>query len=287
MSSMGKMLASVFKVRISAFITLTAMMGMIATPGIGLTASEIVVLALCVFASSAAAGAYNQYVERDTDALMKRTSNRPFVTGAFTANAYWMGSICALLAAAVVISSFVFNHWVAAYLFLGAFFYCIVYTVWLKPRTPLNIVVGGLSGSFAVLAGAAAINPEAPVPFVLAIVLFLWTPPHFWSLASALKADYERANIPMLPMTIGAQKSAWVILAHTALLVGLSLVPGFIGLGPIYLVFAAGGGAYFLWHSLLHVRNPGPATAMRNFFASLIQLAALFAGVFLDAWIVF
>lgn len=283
---MGKRLASVFKVRISAFITLTAMMGVVATPGVGLTGGEYIILALCVFASSSAAGAYNQYVERELDALMTRTENRPFVTGAFKPGLFWMTSIYALLAAAVVIASYVFNLWVAAYLFLGAFFYCIIYTVWLKQRTPLNIVVGGLSGSFAVLAGAAAINPQAPVPFVLAVVLFLWTPPHFWSLASALKADYERAGIPMLPMVIGPQKSAWVILAHTALLVGLSLVPGFIGLGPIYLTFAAGGGLYFLWHSFLHVQNPGPATAMRNFFASLIQLAALFAGVFLDAWIV-
>ena len=131
--------------------------------------------------------------------------------------------------------------------FLGAFFYGVVYTVWLKRRSWLNIVVGGLAGSFAVLAGAAAVDPQlGPLPLLLALVLFLWTPPHFWSLAIANQADYAAAGVPMLPVVVGPQRAAHVVLASTVALVAASLLPGFFGAGPIYLVGAALGGAHFV-----------------------------------------
>ena len=174
------------------------------------------------------------------------------------------------------------NPWAALYTFLGAFFYAVVYTVWLKRRTWMNIVIGGLSGSFAVLAGAAAADPAFGVaPLMLALVLFLWTPPHFWSLAIAYRQDYAAVKVPMLPLVLGDARCAVVIFAHTVMLVGASLVPVFFGLGPIYLLGAAAGGAWMLSASWRLLRNPGPKAAMVNFHASLGQLTLLLVGALL------
>ena len=134
------------------------------------------------------------------------------------------------------------TNWIAAlHVFLGAFVYGVVYTVWLKRRSWTNIVVGGLAGSFAVLAGAAAVDPAlAPVPLILALVLFLWTPPHFWSLATALHKDYAAAGVPMLPVVIGDAAAARVILGHTVALSLLALAPFWLGMGWLYLAGAPG-----------------------------------------------
>jgi protoheme IX farnesyltransferase len=169
------------------------------------------------------------------------------------------------------------------HVFLGAFVYGVVYTVWLKRRSWTNIVVGGLAGSFAVLAGAAAVDPAlAPVPLILALVLFLWTPPHFWSLATALHRDYATAGVPMLPVVIGDAAAARVILGHTVALSLLALTPFWLGMGWLYLAGALAGGAYFTWRSVQLMRNPGPMTARRNFTASLAQLSLLLGAAILD-----
>ena len=169
------------------------------------------------------------------------------------------------------------------FVFLGAFTYGIVYTVWLKRRSAWNIVVGGLAGSFAVLAGAAAVDPLLqPAPVLLALVMFLWTPPHFWSLAAAKSRDYALANVPMLPLTASQRFWTLAILAHTAVLVALSLIPLAYGMGLIYGLGASAGGSYFLWRSWQLYRNPTRKTAMANFGASLVQLTLLVAGVLAD-----
>jgi protoheme IX farnesyltransferase len=144
-------------------------------------------------------------------------------------------------------------------------------------------VVGGLAGSFAVLAGAAAVNPGmSPAPLIQAAVLFLWTPPQFWSLATALHQDYARAQVPMLPVLIGHQAAAWVILGHTVALSLLALLPFWFGLGWIYLAGAIVGGSFFTWHSIRLVRTPTRAQAMRNFAASLLQLGLLLFAAIID-----
>ena len=209
------------------------------------------------------------------------------VTGRFHANSYWLAGIILLLLVAVTSAALAVNVVTALYVFLGAFVYGVVYTVWLKRRTWLNIVLGGLAGSFAVLAGAAAVDPGlAPAPVILAVVLFLWTPPHFWSLALVYERDYAAAGVPMLPVVVGARVAARVILAHTALLVALSLLPVAFGLGWIYLLGAATGGAYFLLTSTRLVAAPTARAAMTNFRASLLQLSLLLAGAMLDAWLI-
>jgi protoheme IX farnesyltransferase len=148
-------------------------------------------------------------------------------------------------------------------------------------------VIGGLAGSLAVLAGAAAVDPGlAPAPVILSVVLFLWTPPHFWSLAFKYKDDYAAAGVPMLPVVVNEITAARIILTHTVLLVGLSLLPALYGLGWIYLVGAAAGGGWFIWTSIGLVRNPSPSAAMTNFHASLLQLSLLLIAAILDALVV-
>jgi protoheme IX farnesyltransferase len=277
---------SVFKVRIGTAIMLTALAGVAVAPGPAPAAWQVAVLAVAVLLSSASAGAFNMFMERDLDARMQRTRNRPFVTGRFCADGYWLGGIVLLLALAIAAAALATNALAALYVFLGAFVYGVVYTVWLKRRTWMNIVVGGLAGSFAILAGAAAVDPGlAPAPVILAVVLFLWTPPHFWSLAFKYRDDYAAAGVPMLPVVVNEKTAAWIILAHTVLLAALSLLPVMYGLGWIYLLGAAAGGGLFVWTSISLVRNPSPRTAMTNFHASLLQLTLLLTAAILDAWL--
>ena len=176
------------------------------------------------------------------------------------------------------------NAWSALYVFLGAFFYAVVYTVWLKRRTWLNIVFGGLAGSWAVLAGATAADPQlGAVPLALAFVLFLWTPPHFWSLAIACKDDYAAAGVPMLPVVVGNERAAQIIFYSTLALVGASLLPAFFGLGLIYLVSAVAGGGLFIQKAWLLTRDPSRKAALGAFHASLIQLTLVLLGAIIDA----
>lgn len=286
MSAIAGQLYSVFKLRIGFAITLTALAGLAAAGGSGVPGWKALALGTAILLSSASAGAFNQYAERDLDARMRRTRDRPFVTGAFRPGAAWLACIAAVLVLAVGVAALTLNAMVAVHVFLGAFVYGVVYTVWLKRRTWLNIVVGGLAGSFAVLAGASVVDPQlAPVPIILAVVLFLWTPPHFWSLAMTLHRDYAVAGVPMLPVVVGPRKAAWAILAHTVALVLLSLTPVAFGLGWIYLAAAAIGGAYFIYRSVLLALYPTPAMAMANFRASLVQLGVLLTGVIVDAMV--
>jgi len=279
-----KLIYTVGKLRIGFAIMFSALAGLAVTPGAMPAAWQIAVLALAVLVSSAAAGAFNHVIERDLDARMPRTRNRPFVTGRLRAGpAAWL-VIGASLTLAVAAAALAANTVAALYVFLGAFVYGVVYTVWLKRRTWLNIVVGGLAGSFAVLAGAAAVDPRlGPIPLLLATVLFLWTPPHFWSLAYVYREDYAAGGVPMLPVVASDRTTARVILAHTISLTLLSLVPFFYGLGVIYLLGALMGGSLFVRASIRFARAPSRGTALANFHASLAQLGLLLASALADA----
>ena len=267
---MLKQLSNLFKFRIGVVMALTSVVTLMVTPGQAVPAWQVLVLAITVLLAAGSAGAFNQYYETDIDARMRRTVDRPFVTGAFAHKSWWLLLIGAMLLAGV-----------------GAFFYAIVYTVWLKRRTSMNIVIGGASGSFAVLAGAAVVDPGlGPVPVTLAIVLFLWTPPHFWSLAIARHKDYEAVGVPMLPVKVGNATAARVVLGNTLLLTGVSVLPFFFGLGWLYLAGALTGGGYFIYRSLLLVQDPSPKNGMRAFFASLVQLMVLLIFAVLDAQLI-
>ena len=277
-------IADLFKLRIGVFITLTALVGHAVTPGPGLSAAALTVLALAVLLASASAGAFNQYAEAATDRLMARTRGRPFATGALRRGGGWLALLAAMLAVAVVAAAWAANVAAALYVFLGAFFYGVVYTLWLKRRTALNIVIGGLAGSFAALAGAAAVDPGIGVHgALLALVLFLWTPPHFWSLAIAGHADYAAAGVPMLPVVVGIDRAARIVHASVVVLVLASLLPMLFGAGWVYLAGAGVGGAVFLARSRALAARPSRATAIAAFLASLLQLGLLLAAASLDA----
>ena len=282
--AVARTVLGIFKLRIGVLIMISALAGLAITPGPVIGIVQGLVLALAVLVASASAGAFNQVYEAEADRLMARTRGRAFASGALTPSPLWLAVIGALLVVAVGATALVVNPLAALFIFLGAFFYGMVYTVWLKRRTWANIVVGGLSGSFAVLAGAAAVDPAlGALPLLLALVLFLWTPPHFWSLAIACRDDYAAAGVPMLPVVVGVPRAARIVHANATVLVAVSLLPVFFGAGPVVLAGALLGGAYFLRKTYALARAPSRATAMASFFASMVQLSALLAAVAVDA----
>jgi protoheme IX farnesyltransferase len=270
---------SILKPRIALEITLTAIAGAAVTAGPVLPVWKLLVLALAVFLSAGAAGAYNQLMEQDLDAHMARTRARPFVTGELSGGWGWLVAVAALLMAGTALAGMLLNWMAGLQVFLGAVTYGVVYTSWLKRRTWLNIVVGGLAGSFAVLSGAASVTPHlSSSAWVFAAALFFWTPAHFWSLAFCYKRDYAAARVPMLPNLLGDRPLAWVVLAHTVVLVSLTLLPPMTSNGWFYTLCALSGGAWFLKTSIAFVRTPTKAVAYSNFHGSLWQLGLLLLG---------
>jgi len=282
--SKARLVLGIFKLRIAVLIMVTALGGMAIVPGASLGLLQTVVLALSVLLASAAAGAFNQYAEADSDRLMKRTRSRAFASGALPKNGAWLVAIVALLVFAVGAAALIVNVAAAGFVLAGALTYALIYTIGLKRRTPWNIVVGGLAGSFAVLAGAAAVNPHlGPLAWLLALVLFLWTPPHFWSLAIANSAEYAAAGVPMLPVVVGVPRAARIVHANALLLVTVSLLPLFFGAGWVYGAGALLGGLHFLRKTHALAQAPERKTALAAFFASMVQLSVLLAAVVVDA----
>ena len=283
-SSIG-LLCDLFKLRIGFAIGLAAYAGMAVTPGRAPSIPRIVLLIAGVTLTSAAAGAFNQYIERDLDARMRRTRDRVFVTGRFNPGREWFVAICVLAFTGIALVVLGANAASAIYTALGAFTYGVVYTLWLKRRTWWNIVVGGLAGSFAVLAGAAAVTPAQPtaLPLVFSTVLFLWTPPHFWSLAIAYREDYVAANVPMLPVVVGEARAARAVHAGAVLLVAVTLLPTLFGMGWLYLTGAILGGAQLLVRSRQLTLAPNRRSAMATFRASLLQLSLLLVAAIADS----
>jgi protoheme IX farnesyltransferase len=274
----------VFKLRIGVIIAVTAMAGIAVQPGATLSVGEVAGVFMAVLLASAGAGAFNQYYEVDLDRCMRRTRARAFAAGRLERRGAWLALIVLLVAVGVALAWAATNGAAALFTFLGAFFYAVVYTVWLKRRTWLNIVVGGLAGSFSVLAGAAAVAPElSPQALALAVILFLWTPPHFWSLAIVCREDYVRTGVPMLPAVKGVGVTSKAIFLHVVALVGLSLLLPLWGAGPVYLVGAAVGGAWFVARAWQLMRAPSTSAARLAFHASLVQLSVLLLGAMLDA----
>jgi protoheme IX farnesyltransferase len=273
-----------FKLRISFLITFSAVVAFIATEKGNISIDKIAILAIVTMMASASSGALNHYLDRDIDWIMGRTRNRPLVTGGIRATRVVLWIALLLFLASLLISIVALNPLVALHLFLGAFVYVVVYTVWLKRRSWLNIIIGGFAGSFAVLAGGASARPEICLPpILLAMIMFFWTPSHFWSFAIFHKEQYRKADIPMLPVVIGNKKTAFYILLNTIFLVSASLLPPFFGfMGKIYLAGALGAGLFFIARNIQLFRNTSRDMAWKNFKASMIYLSILFLAVILD-----
>jgi len=284
-SSLASSLMVLFKVRIVLLLVLAALGGMFlgagGWPGVGPLLLISTTGALTAMGSSA----WNQYLERESDALMNRTRRRPLVTGAI-ARPNWVPYAATAMIAAPVAAVLPTNPALAFFLIAGAFIYVVVYTIWLKPRTNLNIVIGGAAGSAAVLSGGAAVGAwNHPGVVGLAALLFFWTPIHFWALALVYKEDYARASVPMLPVTTTPRWAAFWALLHGigagVAGIGLAFVPG---LGLVYGAPVAIATAALLWQGATLVVDPTKRRAYRlfhtsNLFLTLVLVAIIVAAV--------
>jgi protoheme IX farnesyltransferase len=281
------------KLRVGTFIGLAAVLGYLATlpaaPGAGPALPALAVLFVATVIAAGGAGALNHFLDRDLDARMPRTARRPLPSGRIRHAWHVVLLGLGLVALGVSLAFWRLHPLVALHVFLGAFTYVVVYTVWLKRRSWLNVVIGGLAGSFAVLAGGSAARPELCLPPVLfALVLFFWSPSHFWSLAIAYKQDYAGARIPMLPVVKGDAGAVRGILLNTVGLLVASLLPFALGiLGWVYLTLGVviGGGVLVTRQWALRARPTDRSLALRSFHASNLFLLLLFLGVALDVLI--
>ena len=283
-----KLVYSAAKVRLGFLIMLCALAGLAVSPESSLTSWQILVLAITVLLCSSSAGAFNQWYERDIDSKMKRTKTRPFVTGRFAASFYWPAGIVLISAFAILALAITTNLAAAFYLFLGAFCYGVVYTIWLKRRTWWNVVIGGLAGSFAVLAGAAAVDVNiAPSAIILSVVLFLWTPPHFWALAIHRKDDYAKENIPMLPVTHGVQFTKLQIILYTIIMMLVSLFPFVVMMSGVFYLFSALIlGIIFLYYSIALYFDEENKLAFPTFVYSIYYIFLIFAALLIDHYLI-
>ncbi len=240
------------------------------------------VLAVCVLLSIAvgagASGAINMWYERDIDALMERTRNRPLPAGRMEPGTA-LGFGVVLAVGSVMVMGLAANWTAAALLALTIGFYVFVYTVWLKRRTVHNIVIGGAAGAFPPIVGWAAVSGEIGLGAVaLFALIFMWTPPHFWALALYRRGDYQRAGVPMLPVVAGVRETRKQILLYTLLLAPLALAPWAIGMaGPVYAVVAALLGVVFVALAVGIWFDSGERYARRTFAYSILYLFLLFA----------
>jgi protoheme IX farnesyltransferase len=240
---------ALLKPRVLTLVVFTGAVGLIIAPThinpiLGLIAI------LCITIAAGAAGAINMWYDRDIDAIMKRTANRPIPAGRISAQgALIFGVILAFFS--VLVMAMATNLVAAFILALSIGFYVFVYTMWLKRRTPQNIVIGGAAGAFpAVIGWSAATGSVTLLPVLLFLIAFFWTPPHFWSLSLYAHADYERAGVPMLPVIRGARYTRWNVFIYTLILVPFTLAPWALGLmGPIYGISALVLGALFIWYA--------------------------------------
>jgi len=244
-----------------------------------------VMLVVWLAGGMAAAGAssLNQYWERKRDALMGRTRKRPLVNGDIT-DPRWVPWVGVGLVVVPVLAVLPFNRPLAFFLALGAFIYVVIYTIWLKPRTLLNIVIGGAAGSAAVLSGSAAAGNWAdPGALALSAILFLWTPFHFWSLAILYRDEYRRADVPMLPTQTTPYKAAWWVMSHTLPTGILSLLLVTLpGLGWIYFLPVLIITADLFHRNVQLIRDPSPLNARKLFMSSNYYLLVLLLAICVD-----
>jgi len=274
-----------FKLRICSLITFSAIAGLASARSGPPSLGTVALLALSTMLAAGGASAFNHYFDSDIDSMMERTRERPLASGLVARPAAVLAAALLLFALSLLVSFHALNFMVALHLALGAFVYAAVYTVWLKRRSRLNIVIGGLAGSFAVLAGGASASPElcAP-PALLAVVIFFWTPSHFWAFAMCHREDYEKAGVPMLPVVVGGPRTALYILINTSFLVAASFAPFFMGYGGrAYMAGATGAGAYFIYWNIRLIKRPDKATARKNFRVSMFYLGIIFVSVIIDA----
>jgi protoheme IX farnesyltransferase len=271
------------KPRIITLLLWTTVMTMIVAKPSGLALSTVLWTCLGGYLASGGAGAINHYLDRKLDARMARTATRPLVEGRIEPlHGLYFGIALGLLA--FVQLTVTVNLLAAALAMGGLLGYVFIYTAWLKPRTPQNIVIGGAAGAMPPLVGWAAatgsLTLEALYPFA---IIFLWTPPHFWALSLMIREDYERTGVPMLPVIKGEAFTRRQIVLYAAILVAFTVLPCDTGmLGAFYLASAVALGGVFLGLAVILFRNPSKKAALRLYLSSLAYLALLFGAMAID-----
>ncbi len=282
---------TLLKPRVVSLVVFTGAVGLLVAPG-HLHPVLAFTAVLCIAVAAGAAGAINMWYDRDIDSRMRRTARRPIPAGRI-APAEALGFGIALAVASVLLMWLATNTFAAVLLAASIAFYVFVYTIWLKRRTPQNIVIGGAAGAFPPLIGWAAVTGGIDVlPLLLFAIIFCWTPPHFWALSLWASADYERVGVPMLPVVAGARSTRRHIMAYTLLLVAVTLLPWALHLaGPIYGISAMALGVGFTvgaWRVLrdrqdaagASLTHDAPAKTLFRF--SLYYLAVLFTALAVD-----
>jgi protoheme IX farnesyltransferase len=268
------------KVQLLLLLTTITTMYVAGDPSVVLVAVTV----LGGFLSAGGAGAFNHWYDRDIDAAMGRTASRPVPAGRISPRAALIYAF-ALQAVSFAILALAVNLLAAVLALLGFVWYALVYTVWLKRRSPQNIVIGGAAGAVPPLVGWAAVTGSvAPAALYLFAIVFYWTPPHFWALSLLMKDEYARVGVPMMPVVHGEAETRRQIVLYTLLLTVLTLLPVAFGFfGAIYAVFAVGLAGAFITLAVRLQRRADRASALRTYLFSLGYLAALFAAMVLDA----
>jgi protoheme IX farnesyltransferase len=274
---------TLLKPRVMSLVIFTALAGLVAASGdIHPWLALVALLAIAVGAG--ASGALNMWYDADIDALMARTANRPVPRGAILPGEA-LGFGLALAAGSVLVLGLLVNIVAAALLAFTIFFYAVIYTMWLKRSTPQNIVIGGAAGAFPPMIGwAAATGSVTLASIALFLIIFMWTPPHFWALALFREGDYARAGVPMMPNVAGADETRKQILLYSLILVPVTFLPSLLGTtGVLYTIVTALLGAAFLWHAFdvfrLREGEPARRACRRLFGFSILYLFAIFAAI--------
>lgn len=280
-----RLISSLFKLRVVSLLVFASVAGAFLGQRGMPPFLTLAVLLITGTGAAAGASAINQYLERDIDPYMRRTAKRPLVSGEINRPTAVLWIALGMILA-TTLSLLPANPLMAFYLALGALIYVGVYTIWLKPRSVLNIVIGGAAGSCAVMTGGAAVGAGYdPAVIALALLIFLWTPAHFWALAMMYRDDYAAASVPMLPVHVSGSQTAWWIFVHTAStgVAALALAAN-PALGWPYLVPASVITLIFVIGNIRLIQNPDRLTAIRlfvtsNFFLALVLLAIILATV--------
>ena len=276
---------ALMKPRVMSLVVFTALIGLLVAPGNVDPATGVVAL-VCIAAGAGAAGALNMWYDADIDAVMARTVKRP-IPGVRISRSKALIFGLALGACAVLALGALLNLAAAALLAFTIFFYVVVYTMWLKRRTPYNIVIGGAAGALPPVIGWVAVTGHVGIePLVLFLIIFLWTPPHFWALSLNLVGEYARAGVPMLPVVAGRAETKRQILLYSLALVPISLLPWALGFArSFYGAAAAMLGATMVWMSLQLCRSSNEESrhARRLFVFSLLYLGFVFSVLLMNA----
>ncbi len=273
------------KPRVMSLVVFTGFVGLWVAPGrIDIHPFVAVVAILALALGAGASGAFNMWYERDLDAKMNRTKNRPIPRGVIDPDNALGFAIFATLASLLMMG--LATNWMAAgFLLFANFFYVVVYTIWLKPRTSQNIVIGGIAGAFPPIIGWVAVTGDVSLyPTLLFMIIFMWTPPHFWALALFANEDYKRANIPMLPVKFGERHTKIQMLIYTFLLFPLAIAPWCLGFaGVLYGMSAIILSGFFIVTAFLTLNDSTHKSAKRMFAYSVLYLFVLFTALMLDA----